>query len=182
MRTIILTLATALTLSPMASARAATTAGDGHNHGGHGHGNHGGGGGGGGGGNGPEARLTGAGQRLHFSFGGDIRLRNNKARGKFVLVVHPLAPQGTTVVVACKFSKFSNASITGATATFRGQGKCERLSTDGSLESFEAVNDFQIVNGETTDSIDVNFVGPTGVAVPGGTLDFGGFTLTPAPA
>lgn len=175
MRSTTVMLATALTLSPMGSAIAST--GGGHNHGGghHGHGH------GHGGGAQPEARIEGAGQRLHFSFGGDIRLRGNKARGKFVLMVHPLAPQGTTVAVACKFTTFSNAVVTAASATFRGEGKCERLLTSGALESFDAVNDFQIVNGDTVDSIDVNFVGPTGVAVPGGTLDFGGFTLTPTP-
>jgi hypothetical protein len=175
MRTITIALAAASLFSPLASARA--SAGDqGGHHGGQG--NHPGGGGGGGGA--PEARIDGSGQRLHFTFGGSVRLRGNKAKGRFVLLVHPLAPQGNTLAVACRYTKFSEVTITAESASFRGAGKCERLLTDGTLEVVDAVNVFQIVNGTTTDSIDVNFVGATGVAVPGGALEFGDFSFTPA--
>jgi len=169
MRPITFSLAAALMLSPVASARA--SAGDHHNHSN--------GGGGGGGANQQEATVEGAGQRLHFSFGGSVKLKGNKARGQFVLVVHPLAPQGSTLAVACKYNKFTEVTITAASATFRAEGRCERLLTNGTFEPFDAINVFQIVNGDTTDSIDVNFVGPTGVAVPGGALDFGNFNLAP---
>ncbi len=173
MRPITLLLASALSLSPLASARAATGGNHGGGHGGHNHGGH------GGGGNQPEASVEGAGQRLHFSFGGSVKLKGTKARGQFVLVIHPLAPQGTTLVVACKYNKFSNVVISAASATFRAEGRCERLMANGTFEPFDAINEFQIVNGETVDSIDVNFVGPTGVAVPGGALEFGNFNLDP---
>jgi hypothetical protein len=179
MRPITLSLAAALLVSPVASARASA---GGNHHGGHGggHHGHGHGHGGGGGGNQPEATVQGAGQRLHFSFGGAVKLKGDKARGQFVLVVHPLAPQGNTLAVACKYNKFSQVVISATQATFRGEGRCERLLANGTFEPFDAVNVFQIVNGtEGPDSIDVNFVGPTGVAVPGGTLDFGDFNFDP---
>lgn len=165
MRPITLLLATALMLSPLASTGAMASPP--------------GGGGGGGGNHPPESRVEGSGQRLHFSFGGSVRLKGNKAKGSFVLVIHPLAPQGTTLTVACKYKKFSQVTITAESATFRAEGRCERLLRDGNLEHFDAINVVQIVDGDQADSIDINFVGPTGVAVPGGTLDFGGFTLTP---
>lgn len=166
-------------------------AGDGDHHGGHGghHGGHGGGHGGGGGGTGggggggggqPVATVAGAGQRLSFSFGGRIRLQGNKATGDFALVAHPLAPQGTTISVACRYKKFDQVTITGNSAVFRGMGKCTRLLNTGALESFDATNVFQIVDNPDGDAIDVNFVGPTGIAVPGGSLEFGDFTVTPA--
>ncbi len=162
MRTITLLLAAALTLSPLAAAAART--GDYP--------------GGGGAGGQPVARVEGSGQRLHFSFGGSVRLVGNQASGKFVLVIHPLAPQGNTLTVACKYNKFSEVTITPTAAMFRAEGKCERLLVTGALEPFDAINVFQIVHGDQIDSIDVNFVGPTGVAVPAGALDFGNFTLT----
>lgn len=178
MRALTPLLAVALAFSPVAATNAA--AGD-HPGANHGHGNGPGGGGGGSGGQGgPEAMIEGAGQRLHFSFGGRIRLRNGRAMGNFGVVVHPLAPQGATLVVACRYTQFSNVSITAESATFRGEGRCERLLSNGNFESVPAVNDFQIVNGDPNDSIDVNFVGDTGIAVPGGALDHGNFTLRPA--
>lgn len=182
MRALTPLLAVALAFSPIAAANAAAGNGPNHGHGNSGNGNgHGhGGGGGGGGGGGPEAMIEGAGQRLHFSFGGRIRLRGDKATGNFGVVVHPLSPQGVTVVVACKYTQFSNVTISATSATFRGEGRCERLLSNGTFESLPAVNDFQIVNGDPNDSIDVNFVGETGIAVPGGALDYGNFTLRPA--
>jgi hypothetical protein len=157
----------------------------GGNHGGNHGGDHGGGSGGGGGGGGadaPEARIHGAGQRLHFSFGGNVRLRDGKAKGEFALVVHPPAPQGTTLSVACGYKLFTAVTITGNTATFTAHGLCARMFTDGRLEHFVATNTFQIVDNSTGDQIDVNFSGPTGIAVPAGALSFGDFTVTPIPA
>jgi hypothetical protein len=163
----------------------------GGNHGGGGGGNGGGGGGNGGGGNGggggggssqPTARVEGAGQRLSFSFGGNIQLRNGLAKGEFALVAHPSAPQGTTLSVACGYKLFTDVTITGHTATFTGRGLCARILTSGQLEHFAATNTFQIVDNPTGgDQIDVNFEGTGGIAVPGGALEFGNFTVTPIP-
>jgi hypothetical protein len=166
MRPITLSLAAALMLSPVASAAAHPGAND-HHHPGPGHSNQ------------PEATIEGAGQRLHFSFGGSVKLKGNKARGQFVLVAHPLAPQGNTLTIACKYKKFSEVVITAGSATFRAEGKCERLLSNGTFEPFDAINVFQLVNGDTTDSIDVNFVGGSGIAVPGGALEFGNFNFDP---
>ncbi len=176
MRTLTVLIAIALTLSPL-GATAAHAGGPGH-----GDDDENGSGGGGGGGQNGEARIEGAGQRLHFSFGGRIRVKQNKAKGKFSIVAHPLAPQGTTVVVACRYNKFSEVVISAASATFRAEGKCQRLLTSGVLENFDVVNNIQIVNGTPNDSIDANFVGATGISIPGGAMDFGGFTLTPQPS
>lgn len=175
MRTASIVLAIALACTPFTFAFA-HGGGHGKGKGGH-HDDHGGGGGGGG----PTATLSGAGQRLTFSFGGNIQLRDGKAKGEFALVAHPIAPQGTTLNVACHYRVFSDVTIVGHTATFTGKGKCQRILTSGELEHFNATNVFQIVDNPGGDAIDVNFVGGSGIAVPAGALEFGDFTVTPAP-
>jgi hypothetical protein len=176
MRTASILLATALACSPLSFAFA--------HGGGHGKGkdHHGGGGGdGGGGGNAPVASIKGAGQRLTFSFGGEVKLKNGKAKGEFVLVAHPLAPGGTTLNVSCHYKEFSDVTIAGDTATFTGHGKCRSIMTNGDIEHAEAHNTFQIVDRPSGDAIAVSIVGPGGgVAVPSGAREFGGFTITPA--
>lgn len=174
MRTITLSLATALIFSPVASARA--SAGDHHNHGGGGHHGHGGSGGGGGQ---VERSITGAGQVGSFSFGGTVKLKgNNKTRGEFLLIFHPTAPASSTLSVACKYQKFSQVTISPTTASFRAQGRCRRLLTSGEIETVDATNIFQFTNGAgSPDVIDVNFVG-SGLAIASSPLDFGDFTFT----
>ncbi|MBC8069264.1 MAG: hypothetical protein IAG13_13090 [Deltaproteobacteria bacterium] len=184
MRTLLIALVSVLVSAhtPIAFAGDHDGGGKGGKGGKGGHGGHNHGGGGGGGSKGPVASIVGAGQRLHFTFGGNVKLRDGKAKGEFALVVHPIAPQGTTLSVACGYKLFTDVTITGNTATFTGHGLCARILTDGSLEHFVAKNIFQIVDNSAGDQIDVNFVGPTGIAVPAGELAFGNFTVTPIPA
>jgi len=167
-------LATLLASAPLSIALAHGGGHGGHHKGGHHHG------GGGGGNNGPTATVSGAGQRQAFSFGGKVKLKDGKAKGEFALVAHPLAPQGTTVSVACGYKLFTGVTITGNTATFTARGKCARILTSGEIETFAAINTFQIVDNAAGDQIDVNFEGPSGIAVPAGALDFGDFAVAPA--
>jgi hypothetical protein len=178
MRTASIAITLALACSPLSLALA-----HGGNHGG-GHGGHGHGGGGGGGGNAPTATVKGSGQRLTFTFGGEVKLKNGKARGEFVVVSHPLAPPGDTLNVSCHYKVFTDVTIAGDTATFTGHGKCRRIALDGEIEHFEGHNVFQIVDRPSGDAISVTAAtGSTGsgLPVPAGTLEFGGFTITPAP-
>lgn len=178
MRTASIVITLALACSPLSLALA-----HGGNHGG-GHGGHGHGGGGGGGSNAPTASIKGAGQRLTFTFGGEVKLKNGKAKGEFVVVSHPLAPPGDTLNVSCHYKAFTDVTIAGDTATFTGHGKCRRIALSGEIEHFEGHNVFQIVDRPSGDAISVTAAtGSTGsgLPVPAGTLEFGGFTVTPVP-
>ncbi len=133
-----------------------------------------GGGGGGGGNKGPKTVISGAGQRLHFSFGASLRLRDGKLRGGFTLFVHPLAPPGNTLAVVCRYKEFKNASLDETTVAFDAHGVCHTLSKDGKTKRAPASNHVTIVDSANgTDQIDVDLIGPTGVSLPGGALDFG---------
>jgi hypothetical protein len=161
---------------------------------GHGHGHHdddddghhdddddgGGGGGGGGGGSTGKAKVRGAGQRGVASFGGTIVLGQNGPKGIFIVDIHPIAPSGTALSIACRFTRFENFVVTDNRATFRGFGGCRILRTDGSIDITQNTNDFQIVDNPGGDVIDVDFVGESGIAVPGGPVDFGDLVVTPA--
>ena len=125
--------------------------------------------------------VSGAGQRMAFSFGGQLRARDDgSVKGKFYLSAHPLSPPGNMLNVSCIYNTFSEMTIEDDTATFRATGRCRRLNTDGSIDTIEAQNLIQIVDNGSNDAIDVNFVGSTGIAVPGGTLSFGDFQVTGA--
>lgn len=125
------------------------------------------------------AKIAGAGQRLHFSFGGELTLRKNgKMHGTYILVANPQAPNGTTLSVACRFFQFDNATLNGSSLSFRAKGKCATLSTAGEVQRIDVVNEFDIIdNGDEGDQINVDFVGPTGIAIPAGALSFGNITI-----
>jgi len=80
----------------------------------------------------------------------------------------------------CRYETFTDASISGDTATFDAVGACRGESDFGDFE-FVASNRFTIVdNGEPgvgADTVDVNFLGSGGIAVPGGTIDYGDFQV-----
>jgi len=132
------------------------------------------------GGDGPVTTIAGAGQRLHFSFGGELALQSGKLKGHFAIVSHPLAPGSTTrLTVACKFHEFKKAALAGPRLEFDGKGHCGVLNQDGTTDKIQVKNHFVIVDDpEGTDQIDVEFLGPTGIMIPGGNLDFGNFTFT----
>src|SRR5262249_53982863 len=127
--------------------------------------------------------VTGAGSRLHFSFGGTVtRVGQDHGTGSFHIIVHPDSPEGSVVSVICTYRTFDNVQINGTTATFHSVGSGEVLYSDGTTSPFGADNTFGIIdNGATgagADTIDVNFLGSTGISVPGGTLASGNFVVS----
>src|SRR5688572_31912158 len=138
-------------------------------------------GGSGGAGHGGKTTIKGAGQRLHYSFGGLLVLNKakNKANGEFSIIVHPSAPMGDTLSVTCRYKQFDDLTIAANTMEVDARGKCTVLHTDGTLEIQNADNHSTVVDNPTgTDSIDVEVNGSGGIAIPGGALSFGGFTIT----
>jgi hypothetical protein len=130
------------------------------------------------GGNAVVAKISGAGQRLHFSFGGELELRRNqRIGGHFLIVGSPQAPVGSLLTVTCRYRQFSDATLGDNQISFVGKGQCTRLSTTGELTLFDTVNEFRIVDNGQNDVIEVKMVGSTGISVPVGTLTFGDFNL-----
>jgi hypothetical protein len=88
---------------------------------------------------------------------------------------------GTFRPTVCRYDTFTNVSIAGDTATFDAEGVCRGENEFGDFE-FAATNHFTIVdNGEPgtgVDTVDVNFLGPSGIAVPGGVIDSGNFQVS----
>lgn len=123
--------------------------------------------------------LNGAGQRLHFSFGGRIvhDPTKNTLKGKFRIIVHPLAPPGSVVNTVCRYTSFNNPQLEGRTLDFDAHGTCTSLGLDGRLTKRAAHNHITIVDSIAgTDAIDVDAIG-TGISIPGGELSHGSFTF-----
>jgi hypothetical protein len=129
------------------------------------------------------AFVTGGGTKDQFSFAGRVILTSREsAKGHFVIIVHHDVPDGNNVAATCVYKKFDQVTISGNTASFHSVGKCTLLVNDGSKVKFTSDNVFGIVdNGEPgtgTDTIDVNFLGPSGIAIPGGFLSGGNFVVS----
>lgn len=127
--------------------------------------------------------VTGGGTRNEFSFAGRVYLTGQgAAKGHFVILVRHDVPDGTSVAATCTYRTFDQVTISGNTASFHSVGKCKLLLTDGSTLTFASDNVFGIVdNGEPgagTDTIDVNFLGGSGLAIPGGVLSGGNFVVS----
>lgn len=129
----------------------------------------------------PDWTLSGAGQRLNFSFGGRLWVYGSVAGGEFAIMAHPQAPAGPTLNVACRYYTFFDVSVVtdplANSITFDALGRCSTLATSGELSGFDAHNRIQIVDNPGGDAIGMSFVGPTGIAIAGGPLSFGDFTL-----
>lgn len=126
------------------------------------------------------ARINGAGQRLHFSFGGELTLRaNNQLAGDYVIVVAPQSPAGNVLAITCRYSQFRDARLDKDNELrFTGRGQCSRLATTGAVSQFNALNDFTLVdNGAGNDVISVAMRGQTGISIPTGILSFGDLTI-----
>jgi hypothetical protein len=118
--------------------------------------------------------VTGGGQRAGFTLAGNIHLAGEGAgTGHFIIVIH------TEPAILCRYTSFDDIVVTATTATFHSVGLC----TGSPFGPFESDNVFTIIdNGEPgigVDVVDVNFLGGTGVAVPGGFLDAGNFQVRP---
>jgi hypothetical protein len=125
------------------------------------------------------ARVTGAGQRLHLSFGGDLTLRgNNRLAGEFVVVGAPQSPSGAVLTFTCRYRQFSDAVFEGIEVRFTGRAQCVRLSTKGAVSEFTTTNEFRIVDNAQADVIEAKMVGSTGIMIPAGLLDFGDFVIS----
>jgi hypothetical protein len=125
------------------------------------------------------ATLVGAGQRLHFSFGGDLTLREGgELSGDFIVTAAPIAPAGAVLTFTCHFRDFSDVTLEPIEMRFTGRAKCTRLSTTGAVTTFDAVNEFRIVDNAQADVIELKMVGTTGFSIPAALLDYGNFNLT----
>jgi len=127
--------------------------------------------------------VTGGGTKDQFSLIGRVYLTNQgAAKGHFVILAHPDVPDGSTVAVTCVYRDFDSVTISGNSASFHSVGTCKILLTDGSTAKFTSDNVFSIIdNGEPgagTDAIDVNFLGASGIAIPGGFLSGGNFVVS----
>jgi hypothetical protein len=131
-----------------------------------------------------QAFVAGSGNTPGFSIAGRLRvLKTGQPRGQFLIIVHRDSPEFTTAAVVCSYNRFDNVVIAGNQATFHSVGSCVALTTDGRQQSFTSDNVFSIVDGGApgpgTDAIDVNFLGLSGVAIPGSVLLHGNFIVSP---
>jgi hypothetical protein len=127
--------------------------------------------------------ITGGGRRIdqfgnHWSFGGAVHLLDGGlGSGQFQLVLHLPPPLQPT---RCHYDTFTNFTIVGNVAAFDATGVCSGENQFGTFQ-FAAANHFTIVdNGEPgrgVDVIDVNFLGPIGIALPGGLITGGNFQV-----
>lgn len=125
--------------------------------------------------------VRGGADRGDFTVAG--RLSLNAAglpTGRFLIVLQPEVPDSATLAVSCVYTSFANFIVRRNVASFDARGRCEVLDEDGLLPSFAATNRFTITDlGAGPDLIDVNFYGASGIAVPGGAVSYGDFTVTP---
>jgi hypothetical protein len=131
-----------------------------------------------------QAFVTGSGNTPGFSIVGRLRLlKNGNARGSFLIIVHRDEPEFTTAAAVCSYRVFDNVVITNNVATFHSVGHCVALTTNGQQQSFTSDNVFGITDngqpGPGADTIDVNFLGASGVAIPGSALLHGNFIVSP---
>ena len=133
---------------------------------------------------GAQSFVTGSGNTDGFSVVGWVRiLSSGRVKGNFLIVVHRDEPEFTTAAAVCTYRTFDSVVISGSRATFHSIGSCVTLTTSGGRQSFTSDNTFTIVDngapGPGLDAIDVNFAGPSGVAVPGSLLVNGNFIVSP---
>jgi hypothetical protein len=132
--------------------------------------------------------VTGGGTKDQFSFAGRVYLTGNGTpKGHFIIIEHFNVPDGTSAALTCTYRTFDQVVIAGNQASFHSVGKCKVLLTDGSTSQFNSDNVFGITDngqpGNGVDTIDVNFLGGSGIAIPGGVLSSGNFIITaPGPA
>jgi len=131
-----------------------------------------------------QAFVTGSGNTPGFSIAGYVRmLKNGLPRGQFLIVVHRDVPEFTTAAVVCSYKTFDQVVIAANRATFHSVGTCVALTTAGLRQVFTSDNVFTILDGgepgPANDAIDVNFLGASGVAVPGSVLLHGNFIVHP---
>lgn len=120
-------------------------------------------------------QLSGWGVRGDASFMGTIVQQPRGAlTGTFTIVILSPGAHPTT----CRYTQFTPLQINGSSWSFDGTGTCW-----GQYGPFAVANQFTFVDngspGAGLDIVDVNFYGPVGVAIPGGSFDDGDITVTP---
>lgn len=103
-----------------------------------------------------EVKMTGAGQ----------------LKGELLLVHHVPGHRPTI----CHWTRFGNASFTPDQAVFEALGTCHGDNEHGPFE-FAAHNTISLVDGGKPgpglDTVDINYLGGSGIAVPGGFIEWG---------
>jgi hypothetical protein len=120
--------------------------------------------------------LRGKGMRASSTLGGTlVRAADGTVSGDFVIIL--TSPTDTST--SCRYQKFEKVQRTGNTVSFDGFGSCVTVAPSGAVTSWKAHNAFGLVlgAGRAKDTIDVNMYGPTGITIPGGTLDTGDFQI-----
>jgi hypothetical protein len=128
--------------------------------------------------------VTGSANTAGFSLVGYVhQLGGGTGAGHFMIVVHRDTPENGMAAAVCEYTRFTGVSIGNGFARFRSLGSCLGLTTTGGLFAFTSDNVFGIVDngdpGAGVDTVDVNFLGAAGVAVPGGLLVNGNFIVRP---
>jgi hypothetical protein len=131
-----------------------------------------------------QSYVTGSANTDGFSVIGLLHdLGAGRSSGHFKITVHRDVPENGMAAAICEYSRFVDVAIQGNRATFRSLGSCVGLAANGGSFRFTSDNVFTIVdNGEPgpgADAIDVNYLGPSGVAVPGSLLVHGNFIVRP---
>jgi hypothetical protein len=123
--------------------------------------------------------VKGGADRGDFTVAGNLsKSAAGALTGRFMIVLQPQLP-ADTLAVSCTYTAFSNFSVLRNVASFDATGRCIVLDDDGLLPSFAVSNHFTITDlGAGPDLIDVNMYGPTGIAVPGGAVSFGDFSVS----
>jgi hypothetical protein len=129
----------------------------------------------------PAGAVTGHGSRGDWTLTANVRLEpDGTASGH--LQIAGRAQGGQPLI--CGYDMFRRMLIIVNQIRFDASGTCEYTSESGRVE-FPAENRVVIIdNGEPGaghDKIDVNFLGSSGIAVPGGVIDGGNFQVVPAP-
>jgi hypothetical protein len=128
--------------------------------------------------------VTGSANTEGFSLVGYVhQLGGGFGAGRFMIIVHRDTPENGAAAHVCEYTKFTNVSIANGVARFRSVGSCIGLTTTGGLIAWTSDNVFGIADngdpGAGVDTVDVNFLGAGGVAVPGSLLLHGNFIVRP---
>jgi hypothetical protein len=103
--------------------------------------------------------------------------------GQFTLILHRDILDGTTVAAVCHYKNFDQVSIRLNVASFHSIGECELLTSAGTRVRFTSDNRFGIVDngqpGAGQDTVDVNIISGSGIALPGSFLVDGNFIVRP---
>lgn len=130
----------------------------------------------------PQGLVTGSGSTDGFSMVGWVRdLGDGRGKGQFTIILHRDSVDGTTVAAVCHYKNFDQVQIGGAVASFHSIGECEQLYDNGRSVRFTSDNVFGIADngqpGPGLDTVDVNIISGTGLAVPGSFLTDGNFVV-----